>query len=157
MDGFLHSQADMSGEAGGSNMAPAEQSPREPRGATLEGIGEEIRSMAAAMATKADLLVHTTFIQDALRAEIAGIRSEVTAHTGRIQSLEHSQETQATRLQGGDHSRKEHPGGEEEDRHRDQRNEGATTRRHQNKRSCRRPRRARLPDPRPHLGDLHLP
>ncbi|CAH2306103.1 Hypothetical predicted protein [Pelobates cultripes] len=83
-------------------MAPAEPSPREPHGATLEGIGEEIRSMAAAMATKADLLVHTTSIQDALRAEIAGIRSEVTAHTGRIQDLEHSQETQATRLQATD-------------------------------------------------------
>ncbi|CAH2223861.1 Hypothetical predicted protein [Pelobates cultripes] len=53
--------------------------------------------MAAAMATNADLLTLTTTIQDALRAEMAGIHTEVATHTGRIQALEHSSETQSAR------------------------------------------------------------
>ncbi|CAH2220470.1 Hypothetical predicted protein, partial [Pelobates cultripes] len=102
MDGFLQSQTDASGEASGSNMAPTALPPREPHGAALERIGEELRNMTAAMATKTDLLVLTTTIQDALRAEMAGIRAEVTAQTGRIQDLERSHEAHATRQQATD-------------------------------------------------------
>ncbi|CAH2285580.1 Hypothetical predicted protein [Pelobates cultripes] len=54
--------------------------------------------MAASMATKADLLVLTTTIQDALRAEMAGIRTEVASQGSRLQELEHSHAAQTTRL-----------------------------------------------------------
>ncbi|CAH2253831.1 Hypothetical predicted protein, partial [Pelobates cultripes] len=76
MDGFLQTQPDATEGTSGSNMAPTASSPREPHGAALEKIGEELRNMATAMATKADLLVLTTTIQDALRAEMAGLRTE---------------------------------------------------------------------------------
>ncbi|CAH2306955.1 Hypothetical predicted protein, partial [Pelobates cultripes] len=78
MDDYLHNTADASGEASGSKMAPTSSAPGAPSASTLEGIGEELRTIAASMATKADLLGLTTTIQDALRAEIAGIRTEVT-------------------------------------------------------------------------------
>ncbi|CAH2274615.1 Hypothetical predicted protein [Pelobates cultripes] len=83
-------------------MALTAPSPGEPHGAALERKGDELRTMAAAMATKADLLVLTTTIQDALRAEMAGIRAEVTAQTGRIQELERSQEAHTMRHQATD-------------------------------------------------------
>ncbi|CAH2293001.1 Hypothetical predicted protein [Pelobates cultripes] len=102
MDGFVQTQPESSGEASSPNMAPTAPSPREPHGAALERIGDELRTMAAAMVTKTDLLVLTTTIQDALRAEMAGIRAEVTAQTGRIQELEQSQGTHAARHQATD-------------------------------------------------------
>ncbi|CAH2311975.1 Hypothetical predicted protein [Pelobates cultripes] len=99
MDGFLQP---LRGAAGGSLGLPP-RSPRSPtsmggcESSTLERISEELRTMAAAMATKADLLTLTTTIQDALRAEMAGIRTEVSAHVGRIQALEHVVETHTVR------------------------------------------------------------
>ncbi|CAH2293054.1 Hypothetical predicted protein [Pelobates cultripes] len=73
-------------EAGGPKVKPATTPPDDHPASTLEGIGEEIRTMAASMATKADLLVLTTTIQDALRDLMAGIRTE------------HSQAAQTARL-----------------------------------------------------------
>ncbi|CAH2222496.1 Hypothetical predicted protein, partial [Pelobates cultripes] len=60
-------------------MAPTPSTPaasETPQASTLDGIGDELHTIAASMATKADLLVLTTTIQDALRAEMAGLRSE---------------------------------------------------------------------------------
>ncbi|CAH2329917.1 Hypothetical predicted protein, partial [Pelobates cultripes] len=80
MDGFLQHPR---GAAGGNeNPGPTPQSPRSPtsigggEASTLDRISEELRVITAAMATKADLLTLTTTIQDALRAEMAGIRTE---------------------------------------------------------------------------------
>ncbi|CAH2330767.1 Hypothetical predicted protein [Pelobates cultripes] len=53
-------------------MAPTSPAQEGPAASALERISEEIRTMMAAMATKADLLILTTTIQDALRAEMAG-------------------------------------------------------------------------------------
>ncbi|CAH2256191.1 Hypothetical predicted protein, partial [Pelobates cultripes] len=86
-------------------MAPNPSTPaaaETPQASTLDGIGDELRTIAASMATKADLLVLTTTIQDALRAEMAGIRSEVTAQGLRVQELERSHETHSTRLASTD-------------------------------------------------------
>ncbi|CAH2293960.1 Hypothetical predicted protein, partial [Pelobates cultripes] len=102
MDEYLHNTADTRGEASGSKMAPTSAMPGAPSASTLEGIGEELRTIAASMATKADLLVLTTTIQDALRAEIAGIRTEVTAQGHRIQAVEHSHEAYTARLASTD-------------------------------------------------------
>ncbi|CAH2330226.1 Hypothetical predicted protein [Pelobates cultripes] len=55
MDGFLQTPADAREEAGGSKMAAASQPHGDPPTSTLEGIGEELRTIAASMATKADL------------------------------------------------------------------------------------------------------
>ncbi|CAH2246505.1 Hypothetical predicted protein [Pelobates cultripes] len=77
MDEFIQTPVDTLGEARGSKMASTSSAPRAPSASTLDGIGEELRTIAASMATKADLLVLTTTIQDALRAEMAGIRTEV--------------------------------------------------------------------------------
>ncbi|CAH2223738.1 Hypothetical predicted protein [Pelobates cultripes] len=77
MDGFLHPPRGNDG--GPDSPNPASQSPVSAAGAdsaTLERISDELRTMTAAMATKADLLTLTTTIQDALRAEMAGIRVE---------------------------------------------------------------------------------
>ncbi|CAH2329388.1 Hypothetical predicted protein [Pelobates cultripes] len=97
MDGYLQPPTENSEEASGSKMAPAALSPREPHGAALERIGDELRSLSSAMATKADLLVLTTTIQDALRAEMAGIRTEVAAQAGRIREVEHTLEAHTVR------------------------------------------------------------
>ncbi|CAH2224007.1 Hypothetical predicted protein, partial [Pelobates cultripes] len=78
-------------------MAAASQPHGDPPTSTLEGIGEELRMIAASIATKADLLVLTTTIQDALRAEMTGLRTEVSAQGSRIQDLEHSREAHAAR------------------------------------------------------------
>ncbi|CAH2284102.1 Hypothetical predicted protein [Pelobates cultripes] len=98
MDEFLQTLAATREEAGGPKMAPATISPDKYPASTLEGIGEEIRTMAALMATKTDLLVLTTTIQDALRAEMAGIRTEVASQGNRLQELEHSHAAQTARL-----------------------------------------------------------
>ncbi|CAH2276660.1 Hypothetical predicted protein [Pelobates cultripes] len=58
--------------------------------------------MAAAMATKADLLTLTTTIQDALRAEMVGLHIEVAAQAGRFQTLEHTSETHSARINATD-------------------------------------------------------
>ncbi|CAH2306508.1 Hypothetical predicted protein [Pelobates cultripes] len=68
----------------------------------LDRISEELRSIAASMATKTDLLTLTTTIQDALRAEMAGIRADVTAQGSRIEALEHSTEAQSNRISATD-------------------------------------------------------
>ncbi|CAH2222160.1 Hypothetical predicted protein [Pelobates cultripes] len=68
----------------------------------LERIGEELRTLTASMVTKVDLHNFTTTIQDTLRKEIAGIRSEVTAQAGRIQALEQAQEAQNSKLTATD-------------------------------------------------------
>ncbi|CAH2299448.1 Hypothetical predicted protein [Pelobates cultripes] len=63
----------------------------------LDRIGEELRTIAASMATKGDMLTHNTAIQDALHAKIAGIRTDVGAQADCIQTLEAAMETQAAR------------------------------------------------------------
>ncbi|CAH2293512.1 Hypothetical predicted protein [Pelobates cultripes] len=98
MDGFLQTPADTRDEAGDPKMAAHSAATGDTPASTLEGIGDELRTIAASMATKADLLVLTTTIQDALRAEMAGIRTEVTAQGTRIQELEHSHEAHTARL-----------------------------------------------------------
>ncbi|CAH2283720.1 Hypothetical predicted protein [Pelobates cultripes] len=69
MDEFLQTPADTRGEARGPKMASTPSASGAPSTSTLDGIGEEIRTIAASTATKADLLLLTTTIQDALRAE----------------------------------------------------------------------------------------
>ncbi|CAH2253561.1 Hypothetical predicted protein [Pelobates cultripes] len=103
MDGFLQPPR---GNGGGNESPPpaAQHSAQAPRGdpTAIERIGEELRNIAAAMATKADLLTLTTTIQDALRAEMAGLRTEVTTQAGRIQALEQTAETHSTRINATD-------------------------------------------------------
>ncbi|CAH2247445.1 Hypothetical predicted protein [Pelobates cultripes] len=99
---FLQTPAETRDEAGGSKMAHVSSSPGDPPASTLEGIGEEICTIAASLAMKADLLVLTTTIQDALRAEMGGIRTEVTAQVSCIQELEHSHDAQTARLAATD-------------------------------------------------------
>ncbi|CAH2301822.1 Hypothetical predicted protein, partial [Pelobates cultripes] len=54
------------------------------------------------MATKTDLLTLTTTIQDALCAEMAGFRTDVSTQAGRIQTSKHSLEAQSTRITATD-------------------------------------------------------
>ncbi|CAH2299942.1 Hypothetical predicted protein [Pelobates cultripes] len=54
------------------------------------------------MATKADLQQLTSTIQDTLKAEMAGIRSEVASQANRITMLEQVAETQTSRLNAAD-------------------------------------------------------
>ncbi|CAH2300865.1 Hypothetical predicted protein [Pelobates cultripes] len=103
MDGFLQPPR---GNGGGNESPPpaaqhSAQAPGEDPMA-IERIGEELRNIAVAMATKADLLTLTTTIQEALRAEMAGLRTEVTAQAGRIQALEQTAETHSTRINATD-------------------------------------------------------
>ncbi|CAH2254895.1 Hypothetical predicted protein [Pelobates cultripes] len=103
MDPFLQPTSGAGGETAGPASTPP--SPASSSGAehsSLDRIGEEIRSIAASMATKTDLLTLTTTIQDALRAEMAGIRTEVTAHGTRIEALETAMETQSSRISSTD-------------------------------------------------------
>ncbi|CAH2274857.1 Hypothetical predicted protein [Pelobates cultripes] len=103
MDGFLHPPRGNDG--GPDSPSPAPRSPVSTAGgdpATLERISDELRTMAVAMATKADLLTLTTTIQDALRAEMAGIRAQVSTHANRIESLEATTEAQNARLAASD-------------------------------------------------------
>ncbi|CAH2310408.1 collagen alpha-1(XXIV) chain [Pelobates cultripes] len=103
MDGFVHSQRGPDREAETTGSAPpslASTADTEP--SALDRIGEELRIIATSMATKSDLLSHTTAIQDALRVEIAGNRTEVGAQAGCIQSLETALETQAARISTAD-------------------------------------------------------
>ncbi|CAH2293161.1 Hypothetical predicted protein, partial [Pelobates cultripes] len=102
MDEFIQTPADTRGEARGSKMASTSSAPGAPSASTLDGIGEELRTIAASMATKADLLVLTTTIQDALRAEMAGIRTEVAAQGTRVLTLERSHEAHHARLTSTD-------------------------------------------------------
>ncbi|CAH2250636.1 Hypothetical predicted protein [Pelobates cultripes] len=73
-------------------MAPT--SPAGSESTALDHIGEELWTLTASMVTKVDLHNLITTIQDTLRREIAGIRSEVTTQAGRIQTLEQAQEAQ---------------------------------------------------------------
>ncbi|CAH2293834.1 Hypothetical predicted protein [Pelobates cultripes] len=103
MDSFLQPTPGSGGELVGPRSAPP--SPASSTGrehSTLDRISEELRSIAASMATKTDLLTLTTTIQDALRAEMAGIRTEVTAQGSRIEVLEHSVEAQSNRISATD-------------------------------------------------------
>ncbi|CAH2305817.1 Hypothetical predicted protein, partial [Pelobates cultripes] len=103
MDPFLQPTSGAGGETAGPASTPP--SPASSSGAehsSLDRIGEEIRSIAASMATKTDLLTLTTTIQDALRAEMAGIRTEVTAHGTCIEALETAMETQSSRISSTD-------------------------------------------------------
>ncbi|CAH2219946.1 Hypothetical predicted protein [Pelobates cultripes] len=98
MDGYVRSQRGPDDEAdnlGSGPPSPASTAGTEPT--ALDRIGEELCIIATSMVTKGDLLTHTTSIQDALWAEIAGIRLEVGTQAGRIQSLETALETQAAR------------------------------------------------------------
>ncbi|CAH2294211.1 Hypothetical predicted protein, partial [Pelobates cultripes] len=84
------------------NRAPAESSPPGLDGTTLERIEDKLRSLTASMATKDDLRSRTTTIQDALRAEMAGIRSEVASHVGRISLQEEATEALTARMTSAD-------------------------------------------------------
>ncbi|CAH2312664.1 Hypothetical predicted protein [Pelobates cultripes] len=54
----------------------------------LDRIEGTLRDLRASMVTKADLQAITTTIQDTLRTEVAGIRTELTAQAGRITAME---------------------------------------------------------------------
>ncbi|CAH2276951.1 Hypothetical predicted protein [Pelobates cultripes] len=80
-------------------------SPTSPVGSklpALDRIGEELRNMAAAMATKADLQLLKSTIQEVVRAEVASLRTKVAAQEGRIHTLEHSAEAQSARFAASD-------------------------------------------------------
>ncbi|CAH2282025.1 Hypothetical predicted protein [Pelobates cultripes] len=64
--------------------------------AALNRIGEELRNMAATMATKADLQLPTSTIQEAVR--VASLRTEVTAQEGRIHTLDYLAEAQSAHI-----------------------------------------------------------
>ncbi|CAH2297157.1 Hypothetical predicted protein [Pelobates cultripes] len=81
-------------------MAPP--SPSGTESTALDRIEERLRSLTASMATKDDLKTLTTTIQDTLRAEMAGIRAEVTAHAGRITLQEEATEALTTRVATAD-------------------------------------------------------
>ncbi|CAH2319375.1 Hypothetical predicted protein, partial [Pelobates cultripes] len=91
MDGFLHPPRGNDGGPDSPNPAP--RSPVSTAGddpVTLERISDELRTMAAAMATKADLLTLTTTIQDALRAEMVEIRAESPTWASRDRHHDHN-------------------------------------------------------------------
>ncbi|CAH2325623.1 Hypothetical predicted protein [Pelobates cultripes] len=64
----------------------------------LEKIGDELRSMAANMVTKANLHTLTATIQDTLRAEMAGIRAEVATLVGRMAVVQETTEALEVKL-----------------------------------------------------------
>ncbi|CAH2285560.1 Hypothetical predicted protein [Pelobates cultripes] len=68
----------------------------------LERIEDRLGNLTASMATKDDLKSLTTAIQDTLRAEIAGIRSEVASHAGRISRMEEAAEALMVRQTSAD-------------------------------------------------------
>ncbi|CAH2284066.1 Hypothetical predicted protein [Pelobates cultripes] len=99
MDGFLHTPSGACG--GGESPKMALTSPASPVGSeltVLDRIEEELRTMAAAMATKANLQILTSTIQEAVQVEVAGLRTEVTTQEGRIHTLKHLAEAQSARI-----------------------------------------------------------
>ncbi|CAH2272565.1 Hypothetical predicted protein [Pelobates cultripes] len=97
MDGFLSAPSNTG--SGSPKMVPdSTASPAGLEYSTLEWIGEDLRHMAASMATKVDHQTLTSTIQDAVRAKMSGLRNEVVTHEGHIVALERSTEFQATKV-----------------------------------------------------------
>ncbi|CAH2312284.1 Hypothetical predicted protein [Pelobates cultripes] len=71
-------------------------------GPALDRIEGTLRDLAAAMVTKTDLQANTPAIQETLRTEIAGIRTELTAQAGRITVVEEANAALTTHMAATD-------------------------------------------------------
>ncbi|CAH2276357.1 Hypothetical predicted protein [Pelobates cultripes] len=100
LDGYLQPQTGTSGDSGSPKMAAPSTSGRE--GPALDRIESTLRDLAAAMVTKTDLQANTTAIQETLRMEIAGIRTELTTQAGRITVVEEANAALTTRMAATD-------------------------------------------------------
>ncbi|CAH2300689.1 Hypothetical predicted protein [Pelobates cultripes] len=67
-------------------MAPAPS--QGPENTAPERIEGTLQELTTAMATKADLQAITATIQETLRTEVAGLRTELAVHAGRITAME---------------------------------------------------------------------
>ncbi|CAH2252515.1 Hypothetical predicted protein [Pelobates cultripes] len=81
-------------------MAPT--SPTGSDNPSLERIEDELQNLAASVVRKANMQTLTATIQDTLKAEMAGIRSEVAAQAGRIHTVEEATAALTTRLASAD-------------------------------------------------------
>ncbi|CAH2307365.1 Hypothetical predicted protein [Pelobates cultripes] len=90
MDDYLQAPATASREQAGSTMAdsPHHVQPPETAGPTLTDISADIRALAAQMVTKTDLQALSDDLHVAIRLEVTALRAEMTAHSGRLQTLE---------------------------------------------------------------------
>ncbi|CAH2294008.1 Hypothetical predicted protein [Pelobates cultripes] len=100
LDGYLQPQTGTSGDSGSPKMAAPSTSGQE--GPALDRIESTLRDLAAAMVTKTDLQANTTAIQETLRTEIAGIRTELTTQAGRITEVEEANAALTTRMAATD-------------------------------------------------------
>ncbi|CAH2299329.1 Hypothetical predicted protein [Pelobates cultripes] len=81
-------------------MAPAPSQGQE--NTALERIEGTLRELTTAIATKADLQAITATIQETLRTEVAGLRTELAAHAGRIAALEEADTALTARVASTD-------------------------------------------------------
>ncbi|CAH2321336.1 Hypothetical predicted protein [Pelobates cultripes] len=90
MDDYLQALATASREQAGTTMAdsPHHVRPPETAGPTLTDISADIRALAAQMVTKTDLQALSDDLHAAIRQEVTVLRAEMTAHSGRLQTLE---------------------------------------------------------------------
>ncbi|CAH2251668.1 Hypothetical predicted protein, partial [Pelobates cultripes] len=68
----------------------------------LSRIESSLRDLTASAVTKSDLQAITTAIQETLRTEIAGIRTELTSQAGRITAVEEASEALTARVAATD-------------------------------------------------------
>ncbi|CAH2284469.1 Hypothetical predicted protein [Pelobates cultripes] len=97
LDGYLQPQTGTSGDSGSPKMAAPSTS-----GPALDRIESTLRDLAAAMVMKTDLQANTTAIQETLRTEIAGIRTELATQAGRITVVEEANAALTTRMAATD-------------------------------------------------------
>ncbi|CAH2251520.1 Hypothetical predicted protein, partial [Pelobates cultripes] len=81
-------------------MAPAPS--QGPENTALERIEGTLRELTTAMATKADLQAITATIQETLRTEVAGLRTELATHAGRITAMEEADTALTSRMASTD-------------------------------------------------------
>ncbi|CAH2221760.1 Hypothetical predicted protein [Pelobates cultripes] len=100
LDGFLQPQAGSSGSSSSPKMATSPASEQEIP--ALSRIESSLRDLTASAVTKSDLQAITTAIQETLRTEIAGIRTELTSQAGRITAVEEASEALTARVAATD-------------------------------------------------------
>ncbi|CAH2300905.1 Hypothetical predicted protein [Pelobates cultripes] len=66
---------------------------------SLADIRADIRALTEAMVTKSDLQALSANLHEVIRSEVATLQRDLTAQDGRIQTLEGTQQTAATRIE----------------------------------------------------------
>ncbi|CAH2322102.1 Hypothetical predicted protein [Pelobates cultripes] len=103
MDGFVGTPVSTLHEPHTPNMAPTSPaSTCSGEQVTLADIGAELRRMTALMVTKEDLTRASDTLHAALKAEVAGIKSDIARQDTRITAIEQRAETAESQWQATD-------------------------------------------------------